>query len=71
MSVKFTCDVCGIEINGSESVNVLRMWNLPRADAIAVSGLPGIAFDEDFHLCDECFENVANHAASRAGGKRK
>lgn len=71
MSVKFTCDVCGVEINGSESVSVFRMWNLPRADAIAVSGLPGLAFDEDFHLCDECFESMAAHAAWIAGRKRK
>ena len=65
MSVNVTCDVCGMPIGGSESVNVFRMWNLARADMLGIIGA-NFASDDDFYLCDECFEKIANYAGSRS-----
>lgn len=65
MSVNVTRDVCGMPICGSESVNVFRMWNLTLADMLGIIGAD-FASDDDFFLCDECFEKIANYADSKS-----
>jgi len=58
MSSKFFCDKCGVQIGNTEPVNVFRMWNLMAACEIPNIGLANIPFDDDFYICDECFEKL-------------
>lgn len=58
MCVNISCDKCGSQIGNLESVNVFRMWNIKIACEIPCEGLSHIPFDEDFYICDECFEKL-------------
>lgn len=56
--IRYYCDRCHKEIDDGEYANVFRMWNLPRADTLETYDLAGIAYDQDFLICDECFEKL-------------
>lgn len=58
MSIGIKCDLCGITIGATETVNVFRMWNGLRSVAIEQSGLDHIPFDENFYVCDGCLEKA-------------
>ena len=58
--IRYYCDRCHKEIASDEDANVFRMWNLTRADALGIYDLAGIACDQDFLICDECFEKLGD-----------
>lgn len=58
MSVKIICDVCGEVIGDTNPINVFRMWNLPIVSEVTTVGLSHIAYDDDYYLCDRCFNSV-------------
>jgi hypothetical protein len=58
MSVKIICDVCGEVIGDIDTINVFRMWNIPIAHVMADEGLSHIGYDDDFYLCNRCFNNL-------------
>ena len=58
MGGKFTCDKCGSKIGYTEPVNVFRMWNIVAALEVPAKGLSRIPFDEDFYICDKCYEKL-------------
>lgn len=60
MGLGIKCDICGIPIGSTESVNAFRMWNNARSVVIEQVGLDGIAFDECFFICDDCMEKVSD-----------
>lgn len=58
MSMEIKCDLCGMQIGATETCNAIRMWNGVRSVQIEDAGLRGIPFDEDFFICDECFDKA-------------
>lgn len=60
MSAKIICDVCGEVIGGIDGMTVFRMWNFQLVSAMTNEGLSHVAHDDDFYLCDRCFERVAD-----------
>lgn len=58
MSVKIICDVCGEVIADTDSLTVFRMWNVPIAHVATDEGLSHIAYDDDFYLCNRCFNSL-------------
>ena len=60
MSAKIICDVCGETIDNTEAVNVFRMWNAFSVYVVTNEGLSHVASDDDFYLCDRCFERVTD-----------
>lgn len=65
--IRYYCDRCHKEIDGGEYANVFRMWNLTRADALGIYELASIAFDQDFLVCDECFEKLCDFMDKAVG----
>lgn len=62
MSVKIICDVCGQIIPDVAPVNVFRMWNISAAVHVADNGLRHITIDQDYYICDRCFEQLSEFA---------
>lgn len=60
MSAKIICDVCGEVIESTDAVTVFRMWNFTCASTVTTEGLSHFAHDEDYYLCDRCFENMTD-----------
>ena len=58
MSAKIICDVCGEVIGGTDGMTVFRMWNVEYASVVPTEGLSHVAHDDDYYLCDRCFERV-------------
>ena len=58
--IRYYCDKCRKRINSNESANVFRMWDLTRVDTLSTYRLEAIAFDDDYIICDECFEKLFN-----------
>ena len=58
MSIMAKCDLCGIPIGATESLNVFRMWNGVLIVQIEDTGLSGVPYDEDFYVCDNCLEKA-------------
>lgn len=58
MSIGAKCDLCGIPIGATESLNVFRMWNGVRIVQIEDVGLQGVPYDENFFVCDECMDKA-------------
>lgn len=54
MSIEAKCDLCGVPISQTETLNVFRMWNGVRVVEITNTGLASVPFDEDFYICDNC-----------------
>jgi hypothetical protein len=52
------CDLCGIPIGQTESMNVFRMWNGVCVVQIEDVGLQGVPYDENFIVCDECLDRA-------------
>lgn len=58
MSAKIICDVCGDVISDTNAINVFRMWNLPIVSVVTSEGLSHVAYDDDYYLCDRCFNSL-------------
>ena len=58
MSIGIKCDLCGIPMSATESLNAFRMWNGVRVAQIEDVGLLGVPYDENFFICDECLEKA-------------
>lgn len=58
MSIGAKCDLCGIPLGATESLNVFRMWNGVRIVQIEDVGLQGVPYDESFYVCDNCLEKA-------------
>lgn len=69
MSAKIICDVCGDVIESTDAVTVFRMWNFQLVSAMTCDGLSHVAHDEDYYLCDRCFENVADCVGEMRGAE--
>lgn len=61
MSVKIICDVCGEVIGDTNPINVFRMWSIPISHVATDEGLSHIAYDDDYYLCDRCFNDLMDH----------
>ena len=61
MSVKIICDVCGEVIGDTDALNVFRMWNIPIAPVVTSEGLSHISYDDDFYLCNRCFDSLMDY----------
>ena len=58
MSIGAKCDLCGIPLSATESLNVFRMWNGVRLVQIEDVGMQGVPYDENFFICDMCMERA-------------
>lgn len=58
VSFEARCDLCGIPLCGTETLNVFRMWNGVRTVQIEDAGLQGVPYDENFTICDDCMEKA-------------
>ncbi len=67
MSVKIVCDVCGEVIADTNPINVFRMWNFPIVSAVTTEGLSHAAYDDDYYLCDRCFNDLMDHVEEMKG----
>lgn len=54
MSVGARCDLCGIPMSATDSMNVFRMWNGVRLVQIEDVGLQGVPYDDNIYVCDDC-----------------
>ena len=58
MSVGVRCDLCGIPMSATDSMNVFRMWNGVRLVQIEDVGLQGVPYDDNICVCDDCMEKA-------------
>lgn len=58
MSIRAKCDLCGVPLSETESLNAFRMWNGIRIVQIEDVGLQGVPYDENFYVCDDCLEKA-------------
>jgi len=61
MSAKIICDICGEVIGDTDGLTVFRMWSIPISHVATDEGLSHIAYDDDYYLCDHCFNDLMDH----------
>lgn len=58
MTIGAKCDLCGVPISQTETLNVFRAWHGVYIVEITNNGLSSTPYDEDYYVCDNCFEKL-------------